>query len=88
MKALSPEGNEIIGTLESVQGTARAAVEFTSDGKLAVEYSGETEMDWDSQQAKTEDGERLFVCSQRKLWRESLLRAARESNVVAQAGST
>ena len=80
MKALSPEGNEIIGTLESVQGTARAAVEFTSDGKLAVEYSGETEMDWDSQRAKTEDGERLFVCSQRKLWRESqLVRPARES---------
>jgi len=79
MKALSPERNEIIGTLDGVQGTARAAVEFTWDGKLAVKYSGETEMDWDSQRTKTEDGERLFVCSQRKLWRESqLVRPARE----------
>ena len=77
MKAVSPEGNEIIGTLDVVRGTARADVALRSD-TLNIEYRGETEMDWDSQETKTEDGERLFVCSQRKIWRENeVVRATR-----------
>ncbi len=71
MKAVSPEGNEIIGTLDVVRGTARADVALGANGTLNIEYQGETEVDWDSQETKTEDGERLFVCSQRKVWREN-----------------
>jgi hypothetical protein len=71
MNAVSPEGNPIIGTLEFVEGVARADITIGDNGGLNVEYSGETEVDWESQRTKTENGERLFVCSRRKLWRES-----------------
>ena len=60
MKALSPEGNKIIGTLDVVRGTARAAVDLGANGALNIEYLGETEVDWDSQETKTEAGERLL----------------------------
>ena len=79
MKALSPEGNKIIGTLDVVRGTARAAVDLGATGTLNIEYLGETEVDWDSQETKTQDGERLFVCSQRKVWRENEVVRATQS---------
>lgn len=71
MKAASPEGNELIGTLEVVEGTARADIGLSRNGRLKVEYCGETDVDWNTQQTKTEKGERLFVCSRHKVWRES-----------------
>jgi len=78
MKAVSPEGNEIIGTLDVVRGTARATVDLGVQDALNIEYLGETEVDWDSQETKILDGERLFVCSQRKVWRENeVVRATR-----------
>ena len=71
MKAVSPEGTGIIGTLEIVEGTACAEVSLSRNGRLRVKYCGETDVDWNTQQAKTEDGERQFVCSRHKVWRES-----------------
>jgi len=71
MKAVSPEGNEIVGTLEIVEGTACAKVSLTRNRRLRVEYGGETDVDWNSQRTKTDQGERLFVCSQQRVWRES-----------------
>ena len=71
MKAVSPEGNEIVGTLEIVEGTACAKVSLTRNQRLRVEYGGETDVDWNSQRTKTDQGERLFVCSQQRVWRES-----------------
>ena len=79
MNALSPEGNKIIGTLDVVRGTARADVDLGATGTLNIEYMGETEVDWDSQETKTQDGERLFVCSQRKVWRENEVVRATQS---------
>ena len=76
MKAISPEGNEIIGTLEAVEGIARADVTLTRKGRLKVEFQGETDVDWNSQTTKTQKGERLFVCSQRKTWSEGEVRRA------------
>jgi len=70
MKAMSPEGNEIVGTLEIVEGTACAKVSLTRNRRLRVEYCGETAVDWDSQRTKTERGERLFVCSRHRVWPE------------------
>ncbi len=71
MKAVSPEGEEIIGTLEIVEGTSCADVSLSKRGKLKVDYCGETDVDWNSQRAQTDKGERLFVCSRHKVWRES-----------------
>jgi len=71
MKAVSPEGNEIVGTLEVVEGTAHADVGLSRNGRLKVEYGGETDVDWNTQHTKTDKGKRLFVCSRHKVWRES-----------------
>lgn len=76
MSAVSPEGNEIIGTLEVIEGVARAEVSLARKGRLKVEFLGDTEVDWNSQTTKTQNGERLFVCSQRKVWRESQVKNA------------
>src|ERR1043166_8281916 len=85
LQALSPEGNEIIGTLDVVQGTARA--DLAADGTLAIEYLGETEGNWNSQRSKTQEGERLFVCSQRKIWPENQIILARAINIRVGEGS-
>lgn len=75
MKAVSPEGNDIIGTLEVVEGVAQAEVSLTRNRRLKVEYLGDTDIDWNSQSTKTQKGERLFVCSQRKVWREGEIKS-------------
>ena len=79
MKAVSPEGNEIIGTLEVMEGVARADVSLTRNRRLKVEFLGDTDVDWNSQTTKTQKGERLFVCSQRKVWSESQVKNATEA---------
>ena len=83
MNAVSPEGNPIIGTLEFVEGVALADITVSDNGELNLEYSGETEVDWDSQRTKTEEGERLFVCSRRKVWRESQVVEATQASTPA-----
>jgi hypothetical protein len=70
MKAVSPEGNEITGTLEVIDGVALAEIVLVN-GHLKIEYLGETQVDWNTQSAKLEKGERLLVCSAHKVWRES-----------------
>lgn len=79
MKAISPEGNEIIGTLEVIEGVARADVALSRNGRLKVEFLGETDVDWNTQVAKTEKAERLFVCSQHKVWREDQVKRATQA---------
>ena len=83
MNAISPEGNPIIGTMEVVEGVALAEITIGDNGELNVEYSDETEVDWNSQRTKTEEGERLFVCSRRKLWRESQVVPATQASTSA-----
>lgn len=79
MKAVSPEGNDIIGTLEVVEGVTQAEVSLTRNRRLKVEYLGDTDIDWNSQSTKTQKGERLFVCSQRKVWREGEIKSATQA---------
>ena len=79
MKAISPEGNEIIGTLEVVEGIARADVVLARSGRFKVEFLGDTDVEWNCQTPKTQNGERLFVCSQRKVWRESQVKRATQA---------
>ena len=75
MKAVSPEGNEITGTLEVIEGVALADVSLV-EGRLKIEYLGETQVDWNTQSPKVEEGERLLVCSAHKVWRESQVQVA------------
>lgn len=79
MKAISPDGNDIIGTLEVIEGVARADVALAKNGRLKVEFLGETDVDWNTQVTKTEKAERLFVCSQRKVWREDQVKKATQA---------
>jgi hypothetical protein len=71
---------ELRRKIEFVDGVARADITIGDNGELNVENSGETEADWDSQKTKTEEGERLFVCSRRKLWRESQVEQATQAS--------
>ena len=54
-----------------IEGTACAEVSLTRNRRLRVEYSGETDVDWNSQRTKTDQGERLFVCCRQRVWQES-----------------
>jgi hypothetical protein len=38
MKAVSPEGNPIIGTMEFVEGVALADITISDNGELNMEY--------------------------------------------------
>jgi hypothetical protein len=87
MKAVSPEGEEIIGTLEIVEGTSCADVSLSEEGRLKVDYCGQTDVDWNSQQTKTDRGERLFVCSRHAVWRESQVLAATKARSGKEPGS-
>ena len=79
MKAISPDGNDIIATLEVIEGVARADVALAKNGRLKVEFLGETEVDWNAQVTKTVKDERLFVCSQHKVWREDQVKRATQA---------
>ena len=79
MKAISPDGNDIIGTLEVIEGVARADVALARNGRLKVEFLGETDVDWNTQVTKTEKAERLFVCSQHKVWRGDQVKKATQA---------
>jgi hypothetical protein len=86
MNAVSPEGDEIIGTLEIVEGTSCADVSLSKNGRLKVDYCGETDVDWNSQRTKTDNGERLFVCSRHKVWRESQVLEATKARRGKESG--
>jgi len=74
--AVSPAGSRIIGTIETIAGTALADVTLTPKGELDVEYSGQTKLDWDSQKTQVSGNERLFVSSDHLVWCESEVRLA------------
>jgi hypothetical protein len=82
--AVSPEGNEIIGTLEIIEGTARGSVTLNAKGTLEIEYEGQTDVDWNSQKTKIRGNERLFVCSKHCIWSEGeVKKATREKRPAA-----
>ncbi len=75
MRAISPNGYDIIGTDELVPGTALivdGTYERGKDGILDFEWDGETKMFWDGQRTVEDaNGERLFVDTEGELWPES-----------------
>lgn len=57
MKAVSPTGSPIIGTSESIPGTALASgFHRDKDQGLDFEHEGETEVFWDGQTTNTRGG--------------------------------
>lgn len=56
------DGEEIIGTLERVPGTANiGSASRNDDGSINIEHGGETDIDWNEQKTVKINGERLFV---------------------------
>lgn len=70
-----PDGHPIRGTLEKLEGTALVigAYDKGKGEELDIEYEGTTDMSWDSQQSVYESLERVWVCSEGELFRESQL---------------
>ena len=76
MWAFSPNGSPITGTLEKMTGTALTSCdgfERAPDGKLEYHHIGQTDVDWDSQETDTKDGEPLFVDEDGNSWKASQL---------------
>lgn len=67
----SPDGNKIIGTYETVFGTAKIfdGAKIVK-GKIEFEYTGDTNIDWNSQKTVKENGERVFVDEKFGLFKE------------------
>jgi hypothetical protein len=62
---VSPTGAEIIGTSDAVLCTANIT-DIEEDGTPV--YSGETDVDWDSQTTKERDGKPLFIDDDGQEW--------------------
>ena len=71
MKAFSPTGKEIVGTLETLSGVAYAD-NYKRDefGVLDFEYIGDTKVYWDEQKTVERKGERIFIDEEGEEWTE------------------
>jgi len=60
---VSPQGNEIIGTLEHVPGVAVIDMDSASveGDSLKFDYEGTTDINWDDQKTVYRGGQRVFV---------------------------
>lgn len=73
LNAYSPNGDPIIGTLDSVPGICLSRVSMVG-GTITIEPEGETQLDWNNQVTQINDAnERLFVCEKNGIWAESQL---------------
>lgn len=79
MRAYAPTGALIYGTLERMYGVAFVA-SFTKEegGEIKVKYSGESDVDLDSQETVLRDDQRIFVDVDGKEWLESEIQFRRE----------
>lgn len=71
LKAFSPYGAPIVGTLENIPGMAHAWVTRNADGTANVEFLGETDLYWNDQVTDEIDGETVFVDENEKTCVES-----------------
>ena len=51
----------IVATLEQLVGTCDISEAEMVDGKLDITYGGYTDVDWDSQETFTDNGQRVFI---------------------------
>lgn len=61
MVAYTPQGFPIIGTLERMDGVSRAFISQNAEGKLELEWTGRTDVLWDTQKTVIENEERIFI---------------------------
>ena len=71
MKA--PNGKMITGTLELIPGCEASADVELKGGVLEVEYTGDTDVNWNGQRSVKSSGGRVFIDSDGELWREQEL---------------
>ncbi len=68
---VSPNGSPIIGTEETLTACALATFRW-EDGRVAYDYAGETECDWDNQRTlTTSDGKELLRDENGVIWPSS-----------------
>ena len=72
-KLIAPNGAEIIGTHERIPGMAGIQnVTLTEGGKFDLEWTGDTQIDWDGQETETDamtEG-RIFIDENGESWLE------------------
>jgi hypothetical protein len=63
MQAYAPNGAKIVGTIDRITAVANIAEgTWTEDEPdCDFEYTGDTDVDWDSQETLTRNGRRLFL---------------------------
>jgi hypothetical protein len=66
MKYLSPNGNVIVGTAETVLATALIS-DIDPDTGQPI-HEGGTEVHWDTQETRERNGQILFVCDEGDEW--------------------
>jgi hypothetical protein len=72
MNAYAPNGKRIVGTADTIPGTAKIAPDsFTEDGDF--DHTGNTDVHWNGQQTEMDDGEPLFVDEEGVVWKKSEL---------------
>lgn len=95
MRALSPTGSPIRGTLETISGTAHIE-EFgwfrESDGSLGFEYDGYADIDWNSQETVKTIGDKawaVFIDENGDQWGEDdITLSSDEEDGPAEPGGT
>ncbi len=76
MKAFSPNGTQIIGTLEHLSGRAEIVADtFTvnPDGTVDFDWEGSTEIFYDDQGTVTQNDQRIFLDENGDEWPENVL---------------
>lgn len=70
----APNGRRINAAQDSVPGNALIAGAVRDrEGKLEIDWTGETRLCWDGQHTEETNGERVFLDEDGNAWRESLL---------------
>lgn len=66
----TPEGKALVATLDTLEG--QAFLNSAGPGPDGLDYAGETEVDWDSQEPQTSTlGGRRFVDEDQRIWNEA-----------------
>ena len=77
---ISPTQKAIIGTYETVPGTALATVTLDEHGVIHVAHEGETKIHWDAQEPEQALGQRVLVDEDGELWLEGECQRATQAS--------
>jgi hypothetical protein len=75
LKPVGPNGERIVGVIESVLGCANVqCVHLNDKGEREIEYAGGTKIFWDTQQPLDDERGRLWIDENGVEWPESDLK--------------